>query len=108
MTGPQRARRLAGVYRTLNRTCAAAMVALSVIALGTILWGAILRPEPPQTDEGTLAHIFQLAIGLLVPFGAAFIASIDWTRPRAAAPPLAVTALLTAMSFALLYRFEHP
>ena len=90
-----------------NRISGVFMVALSLVALLTLLIGLTRPPEPPGSDEGTLAHIFQLSIGLLLPVGGLFFITADWTAPWRAARPLVVTAVIVAVAFALLYSLEH-
>lgn len=91
-----------------NRVFGWLMVALSLVALGTILIGLLQPPQPPDADEGTLAHIFQLAMGLLLPVGGIFVATVDWSKPGRVARPLLLAGAIAAVAFALLYRFEHP
>jgi len=60
----------------INRFTTRALVVLSLLALVTVL-SAYLPGHPPQADEGTGAHIFQLTIVLLFPAGCVFLASAD-------------------------------
>ena len=62
---------------------------------------------PPEPDEGTGAHVFQLSIAALVPIGVAFLASADWEDPAALARRLALPMLFVALAFGLLYYYEH-
>ena len=48
----------------INRVSSMAVFVLSLTALIAVLSG---YAQPPQPDEGTAAHIFQLSIVLLVP-----------------------------------------
>ncbi len=88
----------------LNRFSGRALVALSAIALITVFTGYF---QAPQTDEGTGAHIFQLAIVALVPTFVVFASSADWGNLRRTARPLVASAALVAVSFAALYYLEH-
>jgi hypothetical protein len=54
----------------VNRISGRVMVILSLTALLTVILGFT---QPPQPDEGSLAHIFQLTIAALVlAFGALY------------------------------------
>lgn len=95
-----------------NRASALALLVLGAAALLPILI-AVARiaitgqVPPPERDEGTGAHVFQLAVVLCVPALAVFAGTADWTRPARvlgrAAPPLACLVL----AFGLLFIFEH-
>jgi hypothetical protein len=89
---------------SINRLSGRALVLLSVTALLLVLYGYTL---PPQADEGTPAHLFQLLIVLLVPTGLAFLATADWSQPARAARPLALSATALVLAFAALYALEH-
>jgi hypothetical protein len=77
---------------------------LSVIALLAVLSG---YAEPPQLDEGTGAHVFQLSIAALVPMILLFLATADWKRPWRNARPLAFSAAVLVFAFGALYYLEH-
>jgi hypothetical protein len=49
------------------------------MVLGNVAAGA-----PPQADENTWAHLFQLAIAAQVPLFALFMVTADWSRARPA------------------------
>ncbi len=59
----------------INRISGKVLIVLSAIALLTVLSGYF---QPPQPDEGTAAHIFQLSIVALVPMILLFLATADW------------------------------
>jgi hypothetical protein len=88
----------------VNRVSSIAIVALSLTALLVVLWG---YTQPPLPDEGTGAHIFQLAIVALVPATLVFLTTADWSRPWRSARPLAVAAAATVLALAALYVLEH-
>lgn len=88
----------------INRASRFAVLALSLIALGTVLTGYF---QPPQADEGTAAHIFQLSILLLAPMGLLYLATADWEHPLRSARPMAVPAAAILLAFAALYYLEH-
>ena len=87
-----------------NRVSGQAIIVLSVIALLMVLSGYF---QPPQTDEGTAAHIFQLSIVALVPTILLFLATADWKQPRRSVRPLAFPAAALVLAFAALYYLEH-
>lgn len=62
----------------INRVSGTAITTLSLTALLAVLSGYF---QAPQLDGGSAAHIFQLSIALLLPVGAASLATADWTRP---------------------------
>jgi uncharacterized membrane protein len=88
----------------INRMSQWAIVALSFLALFMVMTGYF---QPPQTDEGSAAHIFQMAIVLLVPTLLLFLATADWRQPGRSARPLALPASALVIAFAALYYLEH-
>ena len=88
----------------VNHVSSVAIVLLSVTALLVVLWG---YTQPHLPDEGTGAHIFQLAILALVPMTLVFLTTADWSQPWRSARPLAVAATVTVLAFAALYFLEH-
>lgn len=88
----------------INRISRWVMLALSLTALVTVLSGYL---QQPQADEGTAAHIFQLAIVGLVPAILVFLVTADWTRPMQSARPLIIPAGAVTLAFTALYYLEH-
>lgn len=88
----------------INRVSAIVILALSLTALFTVLSG---YAQPPQPDEGTAAHIFQLSLVALVPAILLFLASADWKQPSRTMRPLAIPAAALVLAFAALYYLEH-
>ncbi|MBI2939361.1 MAG: hypothetical protein HYY04_02900 [Chloroflexi bacterium] len=80
------------------------LVVLSLTALLAVLSG---YTQPPQPDEGTAAHIFQLSIVALVPTILLFLATADWRQPLRRARPLAFSAAALVLAFGALYYLEH-
>ena len=93
--------------RKINRAAAIATIVLSLIALFTVLSGFLLPPQPPETDEGSAAHIFQLSIAALLPTLMAFLATADWKHPARSARPLLFPAAALTIAFAALFYLEH-
>jgi hypothetical protein len=88
----------------INRVSARVIFVLSVMALVTVLIG---YTQPPQPDEGALAHIFQITIVLLVPMMLLFLGTADWKQPGRNARRLAFPAAALVLAFAALYYLEH-
>lgn len=80
------------------------IVILSINALLLVLLG---YTQPPQSDEGTLAHIFQIIIAALVLLILVFLATADWNRPLRSTRPLALPAVVLGLAFGALYYLEH-
>ena len=91
----------------INRVAALLATALSLIALLTVLSGYTQPPHPPDPDEGTAAHIFQLSIALLMPALLVFLATANWKQPWRSARPLALPAAALVIAFGMLYYLEH-
>jgi hypothetical protein len=90
-----------------NRIVGRVALVLSLVALAAILVGILTYTPPPPTDEGTLAHIFQIAVGLLAPTILVFLMTVDWSRPLRGVLPLAVPFVAVLLAFSLLYYMEH-
>jgi uncharacterized membrane protein len=88
----------------LNRISGRVLIFLSLTALLAVLSGYF---QPPQPDEGTAAHIFQLSIVALVPMILLFLATLDWKRPLRSSRLLAFPAAALAFAFGALYYLEH-
>ncbi len=88
------------------------MYLFSLTALATILTAVVPvlltgHVPPPEQDEGTQAHIFQLSIVALLPVGLVFLATADWKTPQRVVRALTIPAVAVLAAFALLYYFEH-
>jgi hypothetical protein len=88
----------------INRVAIKSATLFAFTALLMVLSGYL---QPPQADEGTEAHIFQLSVVLLVPAGLLYLATADWQQPRQSARRLALPAVVLAAAFAALYYLEH-
>jgi ABC-type uncharacterized transport system permease subunit len=91
----------------INRLSAKIIIALSVLALLTVLSGYTHLSQPLETDEGTAAHIFQLSIAAVALSIAIFLTTADWKQPSRSLRPLAFPAAALAVAFAALYYLEH-
>ena len=91
----------------INRVSGKVILVLSLVALLTVLIGLTQPPQPPPTDEGALAHIFQLTIVVLVLTFFLFLATADWKQPLRSARPLALPATALVLAFGALYYLEH-
>jgi hypothetical protein len=97
----------------MNRLSTIGLVVLSLTALLMLLpvaARAIMNGHmpPPDADEGTAAHIFQLSIAALVPTGVVFLATADWNQPLGIVRRLAIPAAAVVLAFTFLYVWEHP
>jgi len=61
----------------------------------------------PSRDEGTAAHLFQIAVALLLPAGLVFLLSADWRKPGRVALRLVAPAIALVIAFSTLYYMEH-
>ncbi len=91
-------------FEQINRASSKVLIVLSLTALFAVLSG---YAQPPQPDEGTAAHIFQLSIVALVPMIILFLATADWRLPLRSARLLAVPAGALVLAFGALYYLEH-
>ena len=88
----------------INRVSGKIIIALSFVALLTVLTGFAY---PPQPDEGAAAHIFQITIVALVPMILLFLATADWRQPLRSARPLTIPGFALVLAFGALYYLEH-
>ena len=80
----------------INRISGKALIVLSLTALLAVLSGYF---QPPQPDEGSAAHVFQLSIVALVPVILLFLASTDWRQFQRSARPLIFSAAALVFAF---------
>jgi hypothetical protein len=81
-----------------------ALIFFSLTALFAVLSGFT---QPPQADEGTTAHIFQLSIVALLPTVLRFLTTADWTQPAFSMRRLPFPFAALVLAFGALYFLEH-
>lgn len=96
----------------INRISGRVMLGLALFAMCLVVGATVLATlgnfDPsPNGDEGAAAHLFQLAIVLLMPAGLAFLVTADWRRPLAVARRLLLPAVALVVAFSTLYYLEH-
>src|SRR6266478_1806761 len=91
----------------INRVTGRVVIVLALTALLAVLSGYTQPAQPPESDEGTAAHIFQLSIAALVPMVLLFLATADWKLPLRSAGPLALSTAFLVLAFAAPYYLEH-
>jgi hypothetical protein len=80
---------------------------LSLLALLTVLSGYLEPRHPAPTDEGAGAHIFQVAVALVMMTGLVFLVTADWTNPSRSARRLVLPGITLVAAFTALYLLEH-
>jgi hypothetical protein len=98
--------------QAINRVSRHVVLGLSLFAMLLVGSATVLTmlgkfTPSPDGDEGTAAHLFQVAIVLLVPAGFAFLGTADWRRPREVAKGLILPAAALIIAFSTLYYMEH-
>ena len=98
--------------QTINKVSGHIVLGLSLFSVALVGGATILtmlgRFNPsPDGDEGTAAHLFQLAIALLLPASLAFLVTADWRQPLKVAKRLALPAAALVVAFSTLYYMEH-
>jgi hypothetical protein len=95
----------------INRISSWVVHILSLFAMALVVGATALTKIGKlklSHDEGTLAHLFQIAIALLLPAGLVFLLSADWRKPARVALRLVAPAIAVIIAFATLYWMEHP
>ena len=98
--------------RRVNQISGNIVLSLSLFVMFLVGGATVLtmlgRFNPsPDGDEGTAAHLFQLAIVLLLPAGLTFLATANWRQPGGVAKRLVVPAVALVTAFSTLYYMEH-
>jgi hypothetical protein len=97
---------------SVNRISGYTVLGLSLFSMLLVVGATVLtmlgRFDPsPDGDEGAAAHLFQLAVVLLLPTGLTFLATADWRQPWKVAKRLAVPAVALVVAFATLFYMEN-
>ena len=97
---------------SVNRISGYTVLGLSLFSMLLVVGATVLtmlgRFNPsPDGDEGAAAHLFQLAVVLLLPTGLTFLATADWRQPWEVAKRLAVPAVALVVAFATLFYMEN-
>jgi len=96
----------------VNQISARVILGLSLFAMLLIVGATVLTMfglfhASPDYDEGVAAHLFQLAIVLLLPTGLAFLVTAEWRQPLMVARCLFLPAVALGVAFSTLYYMEH-
>ena len=91
----------------LNIVSSRIILVFSLIALLTVLTGYLQPRHPAPTDEGTGAHVFQIAIVLVVLTGLPFLFTTNWKDPLRSVKRLALPGITLVAAFTALYFLEH-
>ncbi len=98
--------------QTVNRVSGYAVLGLALFAMFLVVGATalvmlgLINPSPGG-DEGAAAHLFQLAILLLLPAGLVFLVTADWNRPLAVVRRLVAPGAAVVVAFTVLYYMEH-
>jgi hypothetical protein len=96
----------------VNRISGHVVLGLSLFAMSLVVGATVLTmlgsfSPSPDGDEGTAAHLFQLAIVLLLPTVLIFLVTASWRQPWDVAKRLVVPAVVLVVAFSTLYYMEH-
>jgi hypothetical protein len=94
----------------INRISSWAIHILSLFAMCLVVGATALTKIGrlhQSRDEGTGAHLFQLAVALLVPAGIVYLLTADWRKPLRVALRLVAPAIALIIAFSTLYYMEH-
>lgn len=98
--------------QTINRISSYIILGLSLFEMVLVGGATILVllgrfSTSPDGDEGTAAHLFQLALVLLLPAGLIFLVTADWHRPLQVVKRLISPSIALVVAFSTLYYMEH-
>ena len=96
----------------VNRISGHVVLALTLFAMSLVVGATVMAmlgwfSPSSDGDEGTAAHLFQLAVVLLIPTGLTFVATANWRQPWNVAKRLVVPAAALVVAFSTLYYMEH-
>lgn len=97
-----------GVHRISGYVVLGLALFVMMLVVGATALTILGRFNPsPDGDEGTAAHLFQIAIVLLLPAGLMFLATANWGHPVRIAKRLILPAVALVVAFSSLYYMEH-
>jgi len=91
----------------LNLVSSRIILILSLLALLSVLSGYLEPRHPAPTDEGAGAHIFQIAVALVMMTGVVFVFTADWRNASRSARRLVLPGITLVAAFTALYFLEH-
>ena len=91
----------------LNLVSSRVILILSLLALLAVLTGYLEPRHPAPTDEGAGAHVFQIAVALVMMTGLVFLFTVDWRNPLPGARRLVLPGIILVGAFTALYFLEH-
>ena len=91
----------------LNLVSSRIILVLSLIAFLTVLTGYLQPRHPAPTDEGAGAHIFQIAVVLVMMTGLIFLFTANWKNPLRSARRLVLPGVTLVAAFPALYFLEQ-
>jgi len=99
-------------YKKINRLSRYFVLGLSLFAMILVVGATIFTiigyfHPTPNGDEGTAAHLFQLAIVLLMPTGLVYLVTADWHHPIDVVRRLIIPIIALIVAFTTLYYMEH-
>jgi hypothetical protein len=95
---------------TFNRITATASTVLSFTAMAAVLSGytcPVPHRCPPQVDEGSAAHIFQLAVTIFAPTFLVLLFTSDWKQSGRSTFRLLIAVAPLVIAFAALFYLER-
>lgn len=92
--------------KQVNRICGITPIIMSALALSIAVAAGAFGWERGQTDEGSLAHIFQLLIVAQLPVFAVFLLTADWSRFERFARIVVIQVVAALLAFAPIAYFK--
>lgn len=103
---PRRSRHGSDWSEIAKRPTAFLPIVMSLAALALVLVHVAVYGAPPEADEGTPAHVFQLLMAAQVPIIATFAAKSLPKEPRRSLGVLAIQLLAALAAFAPVFYFN--
>jgi hypothetical protein len=80
---------------------------VSVFSFAALVAAVTGLAQPPQPDEGTGAHIFQIAMAIVAASLLGFLATADWSQPSRVLRRLALPGMALVIALAAVFYLEH-